>query len=184
MIGLAVLVGVALLAAAVPPVSAQSTPEEAGERFHRSIGLLRWSVMGETLHPKALELIHQRVSAVVELDRRGIVLRETFAGADRPTFDSWSHREVFERLMAGTEVRMRGLVEVLATNEYRVIGSVPETATRAHVVVETKPYASGEVPIRLQVVTVELHDGRWLVVEAEELEAIRTAVMAVPSGQG
>lgn len=183
-VGVAALIGAALCAATAPPVSAQSTPDEAAERFHRSIGLLRWSVTGETLHPKALQLIHQRVSAVVELDRRGVVLRETFAGADRATFDSWSHREVFERLMAGTEARMRGLVEVLATNEYRVIGSVAETATRAHVVVETKPYASGEVPIRLQVVTVELYDGRWLVVEAEELEAIRTAVMAVPSGRG
>lgn len=175
---------VVLMSVAARPVAAQtsSTPAATAERFHRSVSSLRWDLAAETLHPKALALIHQRVTAVVDLDRRGVVLRETFGGVDRSVYDGWTHREVFERLMGGTEQRMRGLVDVLATNQVRIIGSVPESETRAHVVVETRPYASGEVPIRMQVVTVEREADQWLVVEAEELEAIRTAVIAVPSG--
>ncbi len=176
------LVALAGLSLAGPLTAQQRIPEQVADRFYRSIQMLRWDVTAETLHPTALATVHERITAVIELDTRGIVLDEFFGQTDIETFRSWSHREAFERLMDGVEQRVRGLVDVLATNEYRVVGHVTDSPSRAYVVVETRPYASGPVPTRMQVVTLERSQGEWKIVEAVELEAIRTAVIAVPSG--
>ena len=173
------VVTMAVLAAAPGHSAAQSTADATADRFHRAIQLLRWDIVADVLHPEALALLRQRVDAIVELDQDGILLDETLGGASRSEYGTWTDRELFLRLMADAPSHMGGLVNVLATNEYRVIGAVQETDGRAHVVVETRPYASGPVPTRMQVVTVERHAGAWLVVEADELEAVRTAIMPV-----
>lgn len=175
---------IGLLGLAIAPDLAGQTmpPEQVADRFHRSIQLLRWETLASTLHPEALGVVHERATAVIDLDTRGVALRELFAGADRATYDAWSEREVFVRLMTGLSERVQGLINVLATNEYEIVGPVMEGSDRAHVVVRTRPYASGPVPERMQVVSLARHRGEWKVTEADELEAIRTAITAIPSG--
>jgi hypothetical protein len=147
-------------------------PGQTAERFFRAIQLLNWEALAEMVHPTTLALFREQTSAMIDHDREGQVARRIFGEADAQTRSSWTHERLFAVVVEALYREVPALVQVMATNEYEIIGFVPDRDDRSQVVVRTTPYANGPVPTQLSVLTLAQDGAAWKVEDGAVIEAL------------
>jgi hypothetical protein len=155
-------------------VRAQTTldPAQTAERFFRSVQLLNWPALADMTHPRTLALFRSQTDAMVGRDERGTIERRMFGSADGATRASWGDERLFAVVVEALYREVPALLEVMATNEYEIVGFVPDGDEHAQVVVRTKPYANGPAPSQLSVLTLARDVNTWRVEDGALIDAL------------
>lgn len=158
------------------PIAAQESPSDVAEAFYEAIGSHRWTTATATVHPETLDLFQYRMVSMLDADPDGALSQLVFSEPDGPSVRERASSDVFASILAAIERDTPGLIAILATNEYRPVGHVPEGEDLAHVVLRVTPYTNGSAPTRTIVVTLKRHGERWGILESGELDSLATAM--------
>lgn len=157
---------------------AAPSPEEVAEDFNRGFQSMAWAGLVQRIHPEALRELRIAADILVNSDTTGYVLGTLLGGVDPVAYTDLPDAEAVERLLAGVQREIPGLLSSLVSRRTQVLGVVAEGDAR-HVVYRIRALVQGAEP-RVQVMTLTTVDGRWRVRDAEDLRVLRTAVRGIP----
>lgn len=152
----------------------RDTPEEAAERFIRSLRSVDWAAAAAVLDPEPLADFRALVTMITEVDESGAFL-EYLTGTDSAAYARLGDREVFVRALTALTDDMPGLTHSLYDRDDRIVGGILEGADTAHVVYRTVARISGAVP-EVKVMQLRRGPDGWRVLWTAELDVLETAL--------
>lgn len=164
-----------LLAQAEP---APSPPDVVADEFNRGFQSMAWAGLVQRLHPEGLANLRLAADILVRVDTTGYVLGALLGDVDPGSYASLPDDEVVRRLLAGIQTEVPGLLSSLVSRRTWILGTVAEGDDR-HVVYRIHAQVTGAEP-EIRVMTLRRHEGRWRVIEAEDLSVLHTAIRGIP----
>ena len=158
------------------------SPVVVADEFNRGFQSMAWPGLVQRIHPRGLADLRLAADILVAADSSGYVLETLLGGADAGSYADLPDDEVVRRLLSGIQSQVPGLLSSLVSRRTETLGSVPEGDLR-HVVYRIQAQVSGSVP-EIRVMTLERSEGRWKVVEAEDLRVLHTAIRGIPIPRG
>lgn len=176
-IGLAMAYGATPSRAQLPDASAPE-PAVVADEFHRGFQSMAWDGLVQRIHPEALAHLRIAVDILAQVDTSGYVFETLLGGIDPEAYPAAADAEVAIRILGGVQREAPGLLSSLVTRRSEVIGVVEDGEDR-HAVYRVVALVQGAEP-RIAVMTLRAHQGRWRVVDAEDLRVLHTAIRGLP----
>ena len=175
--------GLLLLSAAASRASAQTTaspppPDTVAAEFNRGFQSMAWAGLVQRIHPDGLADLRLAADILVRADTTGYVRTALLGGVTSEAYAGLPDDEVVRRLLAGIQEEVPGLLSSLVSRRTWILGTVAEGDDR-HVVYRIQAQVMGSEP-EIRVMTLRRHEGRWRVVEAEDLRVLHTAIRGIP----
>jgi hypothetical protein len=148
------------------------------DEFNRGFQSMAWAGLVQRIHPRGLADLRLASDILVAADSSGYVLESLLGGLDRGSYAALPDDEAVLRMLTGIQAEVPGLLSSLVSRRTETLGAVPE-GERRHVVYRTQAQVSGSVPEN-RVMTLERVDGRWKVVDAQDLRVLHTAIRGIP----
>ena len=155
-----------------------SPPADVARDFNRGFQSMAWSQLVLRVHPQGLAYLRVAVDILVRSDTSGYVLDTLLGGVPAASYEGLSVAEAVERILAGVQREVPGLLSSLVSRRTEVLGVVPEAQDR-HVVYRVRALLQGAEP-RIRVMTLSAVEGAWRVRDAEDLRVLHTAIRGIP----
>jgi hypothetical protein len=159
------------------PVDVPSA-ETVAEEFNRGFQSMAWEGLVQRIHPAGLADLRLAADILVQADSSGYVLARLLGDVPAAGYPGLEDDEVVLRLLRGIQSEAPGLLSSLVSRRTEVLGSVPE-GDRRHVVYRIQAQVSGSIP-ETRVMTLELFEDRWRVIDAQDLRVLHTAIRGIP----
>jgi hypothetical protein len=153
--------------------------ETVAEEFNRGFQSMAWEGLVQRIHPTGLADLRLAADILVRADSSGYVLTRLLGDLPAARYPTLEDDEVVLRLLTGIQSEAPGLLSSLVSRRTEILGSVPE-GERRHVVYRIQGQVSGSVP-ETRVMTLERFEGRWRVVDAQDLRLLHTAIRGIPT---
>ena len=154
------------------------SPATVADEFNRGFQSMAWPALVQRIHPRGLADLRLAADILVAADSSGYVLEALLGDVEPERYPALADDEVVRRLLSGIQAEVPGLLSSLVSRRTETLGSVPE-GERRHVVYRIQAQVSGSVP-EIRVMTLERFEGRWRVVDAEDLRVLHTAIRGIP----
>ncbi len=153
-------------------------PDTVAAEFNRGFQSMAWAGLVQRIHPDGLADLRLAADILVRADTTGYVRTVLLGGVAAEAYGALPDDEVVRRLLSGIQEEVPGLLSSLVSRRTRILGTVAEGDDR-HVVYRIQAQVTGSEP-EIRVMTLRRHEGRWRVVEAEDLRVLRTAIRGIP----
>lgn len=176
------VLGTLLLGVGGGRLSAQQAPKKATEvadEYLRGIEAMAWRATAQRIHPRALERLRTLLRIMTEDDKTGRLLEALGDGLSQEAYLSQDGQTLFVSVMNALLRESPGIINAMTARDTQVLGSVAEGDSLRHVVYRLKWRLQGaEAEIKVMTLAKDSR-GRWRVLDAPELESLRSALMGI-----
>jgi hypothetical protein len=148
------------------------SPEEVAKASMEFMKKSDWSSYARLMHPDALAEAKKLFRSVFVADESGKTAELFFGVKNSKEYDALSDTAVFEAMMNNIAKKIPLFTDIMKTMDFSIIGSVPEGADIVHVVYRTSTKATGLSISKLEVTSLQRHQGRWRMMLTGDIEGL------------